>query len=73
MDKNYSIYDMRVPREWHGKTLANLDIRKKYQLNIIAVRHNDQLTIPMPDTVLSAEDEVLVIGSLREIQKCFKI
>lgn len=73
MDKNYSIYDMRVPKEWHGKTLANLDIRKKYQLNIIAVRHNDALTIPMPDTVLSADDEVLVIGSLREIQKCFKI
>lgn len=73
MDKNVSIYEIKAPREWDGKTLASLDIRKKYQLNIIAVREQDQLIIPMPDTTLHQDDSILVIGNLRDIQKAFHI
>ncbi|HBI85962.1 MAG TPA: potassium transporter TrkA [Ruminococcus sp.] len=73
MDKKVSIYEMRVPEEWDGKAISSLDIRRKYQLNIIAVRSNDELTVPMPDTVLHDSDDVLVIGSLKDIQKCFRI
>lgn len=73
MDKKVSIYEMRVPEDWDGRTIASLDIRRKYQLNIIAVRSNDALTVPMPDTVLHHSDDVLVIGSLKDIQKCFRI
>ncbi len=73
MDKNLSIYEMRVPREWEGKNLIELDIRKKYQLNIIALRTGKVLTLPTPNTELHEGDDVLVIGSLRDIQKCFKL
>ena len=73
MDKNVSIYEIRVPDEWEGKTLASLDIRRKYQLNIIAIRHNDQLSIPMADSALHSSDDILVIGSLKDIRKCFKL
>lgn len=31
---------MKVPDEWDGKTLMQLDLRKKYKLNMIAYRHN---------------------------------
>ena len=73
LDNSYSIYEMKVPREWDGKNLIQLDLRKKYKLNIIAYRHKNQVDIPMPDTVFSAEDVVFVVGSIRDIQKCFHV
>lgn len=73
MDKNLSIYEMRVPKEWEGKNLIELDIRKKYQLNIIALRAGKELILPSPTTELHTGDDILVIGSLRDIQKCFKL
>lgn len=72
MDRDISIYEVRVPAEWAGNTVAALDIRKKYHLNMIAVRTNDQLTIPLPDTVLQPDDTVLLIGNLKDIRKAFK-
>ncbi len=73
LDSSYSIYEMKVPREWDGKNLMQLDLRKKFKLNIIAYRHKNQVDIPMPDTVFSADDVVFVVGSIRDIQKCFRV
>lgn len=69
MDKNVSIYEISVPKAWDGKSAAQLDIRRRFRLNIIAVREETGLTIPMADTVLRANDSVLVIGSLKDVEK----
>ena len=73
LDSSYSIYQMKVPRDWDGKNLVQLDLRKKYKLNIIAYRRHNQVDVPMPDTVFSKDDVVFVIGSIRDIQKCFRV
>lgn len=73
LDSSYSIYEMKVPREWDGKNLMQLDLRKKFKLNIIAYRHKGQVDVPMPDTVFTADDVVFVVGSSRDIQKCFRV
>ena len=73
LDSSYSIYEMKVPREWDGKNLMQLDLRKKFRLNIIAYRHNGQVDVPMPDTVFTQDDVVFVVGSSRDIQKCFHV
>lgn len=72
MDDIYSIYEIKVPKEWHGKTIVQLDIRKKYNINIISLKRSEQINIPMPDTLIREDDVVLVIGELKDIQKCFK-
>lgn len=69
MDKNVSIYEVSVPKDWDGKTVAQLDIRRKFHLNIIAVRGESGLTIPMADTVMHANDSILVIGSLKDVER----
>ncbi|MBQ8923098.1 MAG: TrkA family potassium uptake protein [Oscillospiraceae bacterium] len=69
MDEAMAIYEISVPRAWDGETVAHLDIRRKYHLNIIAVREENGLSIPMADTVMHADDSVLVIGSLKDIEK----
>lgn len=73
IDPEVSIFEMRVPKEWNGNTIANLDIRRKYQLNIIAVRVNNRLTVPMPDMEMHTGDTILVFGSFDALRKCFKL
>ena len=36
----YSIYEIPVLKSWVGKTIQEQDIRRKYSINIIAVKHN---------------------------------
>ena len=58
---------------YNDYTIINALLEKKYKLNIIAFRHRNQVDIPMPDTVFSADDVVFVVGSIRDIQKCFRV
>ena len=73
LDNSYSIYEMKVPKEWYGKTLSQIDIRKKYRINVLTIKLNKKVFIPSPDTEIITDDIAFVIGELKDIQKCFKI
>ena len=73
LDSNYSIYEMRVPKEWYGKSLAQIDVRKKYNINIITMKRGEEVSIPMADTKFMSDDVVFVIGEIKSILKCFKV
>ncbi len=74
LDENYSIFELSVPSEWTGKSILQLEIRKKYGISILAIRENGKLHMNItPDTVLSAEKSILVLGEQKAIQKCFHI
>jgi trk system potassium uptake protein TrkA len=60
-----------VPKAWDNKTLAELDIRKKHNLNVIAVKAKEQLVLPTPDMILNSEDAVLLLGNMKDIQRVF--
>lgn len=72
-DGNHSIFELELPAEWNGRTLSQLDIRKKYSINIIAVKRGGKVEIPRPDTVFALGDTLFALGELAEIKKCFKI
>lgn len=74
LDDEYAIYDLSVPEEWHGKTVGALDIRKKYSLNVLAVRINGHPSMAVTsDTQLKQDQTILVLGKWKDIQKCFRI
>ena len=74
LDGEYAIYDISVPAEWNGKTVGGLDIRKKYNLNLLAVRENGNPSIAVnSDTLLKENQTILVLGKWKDIQKCFRI
>ena len=74
LDKDYSIFELEIPVEWNGKTVIQLNIRKKYGINILGIRENGQLNMNItPDTLLDSEKSILVLGNQKEIQKCFRI
>ena len=74
LDQEYAIYDLTVPAEWNGKTVGGLDIRKKHNLNLLAVRSNGRPSVVVnSETVLQENQTILVLGKWRDIQKCFRL
>ena len=74
LDGEYSIYDLSVPAEWNGKTVGGIDIRKKYNLNLLAVRENGHPNMAVTsETMLRENQSILVLGRWKDIQKCFRI
>ena len=74
LDSNYGIYDMSVPPEWNGRTVGELDIRKRYNLNILAIRDPGKSSMYVnSETVLRESQTILVLGTWKEIQKCFRL
>ena len=74
LDEEYAIYDLFVPAEWNGKTVGGLDIRKKYNLNLLAVRNSGQPSIAVTsDSMLQENQTILVLGRWKDIQKCFRL
>ena len=71
---DFAIFEIEVPRSWQGKTIGQLDIRKKHNINIMATRSNGKLNMNVtPETVLVGEDTMLVLGKSHDIHKCFHI
>ena len=74
LDSEYAIYDLSVPAEWSEKTVGALDIRKKYSLNVLAVRQQGGPSAAVTsDTVLHADQTMLILGKWKDIQRCFHI
>jgi trk system potassium uptake protein TrkA len=72
LDESNGIYEVRVPAAWIGKTISQIDIRKKYGINIVAIKNNGKITAVVdPDTMLTQDITLLVLGSNKNIQKCF--
>ena len=74
LDDEHAIFEVDVPRKWIGQTVGQVDIRKKYGINIMGVKRDGELNLSVsPDTYLDEGDAVLVLGKYKNLQKCFKI
>lgn len=72
---DHAIFEIEVPRNWVGKTIGQLDVRKRYHVNIMAIKQQGKfsMTVITPDTALPADSSILILGTQRDIQKCFHI
>lgn len=74
VDEAHAIFEVEVPEGWIGKTVGELDIRRKYSINIMATKENEKINMAVsPDTVLTDNITLLVLGAYKELQKCFRI
>ena len=58
---NVSIVEFRPPKKWFGKTLAELQLRQNYKMNIIGYRcgENQELNIQLTPDYVFNEDELI--------------
>ncbi|MGN0396373.1 MAG: potassium channel family protein [Coprococcus sp.] len=70
IDKNLGIAEIKAKPEWIGKTIKELDLRKKYKLNVIAVKNdNNMATEVNPDEILKENAILIVVLSNAQINK----
>lgn len=69
----YSVYETEVPANWKGKTVKELNIRAKYNINVVAVKSGDEVK-PMlsPDYVMGTDEHLLLMCHENDIRKLFK-
>ncbi len=74
LDDDYSIFEVAIPKTWLGKTVGQVDIRKRYGINILALKRGDKLNLNInTETVFGESETMLVLGEYKNIQKCFHI
>ena len=74
LDDSHAILEVSVPKAWIGMSVGQIDIRKKYNINIMAVKQNGKMNMMVtPDTVLTEDKTMLVLGEYKALQKCFHI
>lgn len=72
LDDDHAIVEVPVPGDWAGRTIAQLDVRKKHKINIMGIKRDGKLELSiLPDMVLTAGESMLVLGRNRDLQKCF--
>ena len=74
LDSEHALYEVSVQDDWVGKTIGQLDIRKRYGINVMALKKDGRMLLSLtPDTALEEDMTMLVLGTHKALQKCFKI
>ena len=67
---DYGIYEITVPKKWVGKTVVKLDVRRKYNLSILALKIGAQLRpLPPVDHVFNETEHLMVLGRDEDIRR----
>lgn len=68
--KNVSMIELDVKPEWAGKNLIELNLRKKYSVNVVALRKGDMVSVDIdPNAPLAADDKLIVIANTEKLAK----
>ena len=64
LSDEYSIYETSVPPQWVGKSILDLEVRKKYHLNILAIKREEQIDPEVnPNYQFTGQEMVFLMGS----------
>ena len=70
LSKDVSIVEIDVKDEWCGKNLIELNLRKKYGFNIIAIKNGEKVNVNInPEQVLDAKTTLIVIANTVKLAK----
>ena len=70
LSNEVSMIELDMKKEWIGKNLFELNFRKKYSLNVIAIKENDEININIdPNVPLNDNMKLIVIGNRNKIKK----
>ncbi|MTI71556.1 MAG: TrkA family potassium uptake protein [Firmicutes bacterium] len=74
LSSDYSIVEISPLKQWFGKSLIELNLRRKYEINVIAVKQGDDINIsPRADYVVNKGDILVVISHNSNSKKLMKL
>ena len=70
LTKEYSIFNIPVLESWEGKSISQLNIRRKYRVNILAVKRGEEIhPLPGADYVFMPGDHIMAMATHQDILK----
>ncbi|HSM89223.1 MAG TPA: TrkA family potassium uptake protein [Desulfobacterales bacterium] len=72
ISEDYTIVELAPPTAFIGKSLSDLDLRKKYSLQVIAIRDvltNKMQLVPQASTIIKDSDVLVIIGREDDIRR----
>ena len=74
LDEDHAIFEITVPEKWIGKSVGEVDVRKKHGINIMAVKRSGKMDMNItPQTIFTLNDTLLVLGHRKTMPKCSHI
>ena len=68
------IFEVTPPASWIGKTVGQIDIRKRFNVNILAFKIKGKMSLSVNyDSPIEEDTHLMVLGSYKDVQKCFKL
>ena len=70
LSKDVSMVEIDVRDEWCGKNLIELNLRKKYGFNIVAIKKGEHVNVNInPEQVLDSQTTLIVIANTAKLEK----
>ena len=74
LDDDHAIFEIQVPKDWVGKTVGELDVRKKYNVNIMGLKEDGKMNLSVtPETGITDRQTLMVLGTMKQIQRVFHL
>lgn len=78
--QGYSIIEFKTPKDWVGKGLADLDVRKKLNLHVVAVKRNvtddgpnhSRIVVLRANEPLEEDDVLIIMGRDEDLNNLMK-
>ena len=70
LTEDYGIYEITVPKKWVGKTVVKLDVRRSFNLSILALKNGETLRpLPPVDHAFRETEHLMVLGRDEDIRR----
>lgn len=70
LGNEYSVFEIALPPSWEGKSLSELDVRKKFKINVVGIKENENIIFDVnPSKPLSSDHVLLVLGKDSDVVK----
>ncbi len=70
LSNEVSVIELEIKPEWIGKTLLQLNLRKKYSINVVAIKQNQNIYIDIdPERILENDMKLIVIATNEKLKK----
>lgn len=67
-----AVFETAVPKNWVGKSIVELDIRKTHGVNVLAVKRGEETRLAGPDLMFSEDDHLLILGKNTDMNRFSK-
>ena len=74
LDEQHAIIEVAVPEDWQGHSIGELEIRRKYGVNVLGIKRNGKTDMNIsPETILDGSLTLLVLGEDKALKKHFRL